>query len=269
LIGRISFIVAIISILLASQSFATELTREEFLKQILEQMEEDYKSEISTLAGIEILSISEVDPSDKDSDLNIFGRNQKDKLNNVPGFIEKPLYSAWTKLLNYGIDKFGFREWANYYSTYTRVEINFDIEESPTGISDTDKGIAVKTDVVNFSLPQYRHTKLGIRLEPKGIDSIDRLANIDFTLKRESGKSKYEIRYSTFDGIKLLASADNFNFFDKDISFSGEYKDSYKELNLSISININEDWRIKIRTTDYLDTGEQGVFIMLFTPIKF
>jgi len=121
-----SFILSlfVLSIVLSSQAFANEMD----LKKAIKGIEGDLKKEISSSSSIELWSISENNPFDISTDFNIFGRNSNNKLQNLPAIAEKPLYSSWSKILNYEIKKLGLAEWLSYYNKYTHIGINFNVE---------------------------------------------------------------------------------------------------------------------------------------------
>jgi len=137
------------------------------------------------------------------------------------------------------------------------------------GTSDLEKNIALKTNVATFSLPEQRSTRLEIKLDPKGLDPIGRVANIDFIVNHIGINSRYEIRYSTWEGLRLQMTKNNINIFSFPVSLIGEYKDEYKELNFGITHDITKEWKFKVRGLMYFDSEEKNILFVLYRTLNF
>ena len=271
MIFKIIFFIAIFNFSAIFQSFADQSNKETFLKQ----MEKSYKREVPKLSGIKLLFLSELDFSDATDKHRIFGLNSNNKLREIPDFAKKPFYETLTLFINHKIDNWNFKKLLDSYNQYTEININFKVEESSAGIKDTDKKIGVKTEIFNFFFSQRelspdRSLKLSLKLEPKEINSIEKMINPNLSLKQEFSRHlKYEARYSTLNGLKILITRNNLYLWNRPLSLFKEYQDVDKTVNFSATIKINENLELKIKTTNYLNTGKKDIFIVFFIPLKF
>lgn len=254
---------AIICILLTPRVFATDFGWD----IIIQDFEKDLRKEIVLLSPIEILSMSELSVDGFDYDDNIFGRYPNDKINGPPYFIERPTDRMFTKFLNYSIDRARLSSIAARYNKYTQIHINFNVEDS-TETSYAKEDLGVETDFINFSMPQKRGSRIGLKLDPKGISSFREIVNPYLFLEHSYSSFRGKIKYSAFDGLRIQIEKNTLapNVF----SITSEYREYDNKLNFGASYWINEDWRIKLSTYySFDDDNERNIFLALFTPIKF